>query len=134
MLRLTLYILIWFGSMGLAIFSSQNISPVTVKFLSLESIKVPIGLLLISCAGLGAVAITFVMTFLKSTQSINGNGTTSKIFNSQINNSTNSATNTPKSQPNNPQKNPKNEVSPNKRQSKSDPNNTWDSKWNDDWD
>jgi hypothetical protein len=125
MLRLTLYILIWLGSIGLAIFSSQNISPVTVKFLSLESIKVPVGLLLICCGGLGAVATTLIMTLLKSTQSINGNGQASRIFNS--------ATNIPKYQPNKPQKNIDNEDIPNKRRFKNDVNNTWDDDWSDDW-
>lgn len=125
MLRLTLYILIWFGSMGLAIFSSQNINPVTVKFLSLESIKVPVGMLLICCAGLGAVAMTLIMTFLKSAQSINSNGQTSSVFNS--------APNIPKPQSNYQQKNLNNEFIPKKRQSKSGVNNTWDDDWSDDW-
>ena len=63
MLRLLLYLSLWFGSMGLAIFSSQNIYLVTVKFIYLESIKLPLGLVLVFCAGLGAIAMTLLMEF-----------------------------------------------------------------------
>jgi len=130
MLRLTLYILIWLGSMGLAIFSSQNINPVTIKFLSLESIKLPIGLVLIFCAGLGAVALTLMMTFFTSVQSINNNSQFHKIFSSSFN----SSTKPDKTQSNNPEKNTKNEIKNNKYQYKNNPNNNWDSKWSDEWD
>jgi uncharacterized integral membrane protein len=63
MLRLLLYLCLWIGSMGLAIFSSQNIYTVTVKLGAFESIKLPLGLVLIFCAGLGAIVMTLFMGF-----------------------------------------------------------------------
>ncbi|WP_271251885.1 hypothetical protein [Pseudanabaena sp. Chao 1811] len=63
MMRLLLYLCLWIGSMGLAIFSSQNIYAVTVKLGAFESIKLPLGLVLIFCAGLGSVAMTLLMGF-----------------------------------------------------------------------
>ena len=62
MFRLLLYFCIWIGSMGVAIFASQNISPVTIKLGSLESIRLPLGLVLIFCAGFGSVLVTAVTT------------------------------------------------------------------------
>ena len=63
MLRLLLYLCLWFGSMGLTIFSSQNIYLVTIKFFYFESIKLPLALVLIFCAGLGAITMTLLMEF-----------------------------------------------------------------------
>lgn len=65
MLRLLLYLCLWIGSMGLAIFSSQNIYAVTVKLGTLESIRLPLGLVLIFCAGLGAIIMTLIMGFAR---------------------------------------------------------------------
>ena len=39
----------------IAIFSIQNIQDVSVKFLTLESITVPVGVLLAFCSGIGMV-------------------------------------------------------------------------------
>ncbi|MDX2256225.1 MAG: hypothetical protein NW214_11970 [Pseudanabaenaceae cyanobacterium bins.39] len=64
MTRILLYCFLWISAMGLAIFSSQNINLVTIRLASFESIKVPIGLLLIFCAGLGAVATSILMNFI----------------------------------------------------------------------
>ena len=66
MLRLLLYFGLWIGSMGLAIFASQNISLVTVKLGTLESIKLPLGLVLIFCTGLGATAMSVFMEFSRN--------------------------------------------------------------------
>jgi len=66
MLRLLLYFCLWIGSMGLAIFASQNISPVTVKLGTLESIKLPLGLVLIFCTGLGAITMSVFMEFSRN--------------------------------------------------------------------
>jgi len=44
--------------MGVAIFATQNMSLVEVRFINLSSIPVPLGLALVSSAGLGAVAMT----------------------------------------------------------------------------
>ena len=40
---------------AIAIFSIQNIQDVSVKFLTLESITVPVGVLLAFCSGIGMV-------------------------------------------------------------------------------
>ena len=65
-MQLLLYLLLWIGSIGLAIFSNQNIYLVTVKLASLESIKLPLGLVLIFCVGLGAFLVTFLVAFSKA--------------------------------------------------------------------
>ncbi len=44
--------------MAVAIFATQNMGLVEVKFINLTSIPVPLGLALVSSAGLGAVAMT----------------------------------------------------------------------------
>ncbi|MCS6959804.1 MAG: LapA family protein [Pseudanabaenaceae cyanobacterium SKYGB_i_bin29] len=44
--------------MGVAIFASQNLSPVSISFLWFQSIPLPLGLVLISCGGLGGVCLT----------------------------------------------------------------------------
>ncbi len=44
--------------MGVAIFATQNMELVEIKFISLTSIPMPLGLALVSSAGLGAVAMT----------------------------------------------------------------------------
>jgi cytoskeletal protein RodZ len=44
--------------MGVAIFATQNTLLVTVKFLAFESINLPLGLVLVFNAGLGAIAAT----------------------------------------------------------------------------
>lgn len=40
---------------AIAIFSIQNIQDVSVKFLNLESITVPVGVLLAFCSGIGMI-------------------------------------------------------------------------------
>ena len=57
MIRLSLYIFLWVTSMAIAIFATQNIHLVNLRFFTLESIKLPLGLVLIFCAGLGATFI-----------------------------------------------------------------------------
>ena len=66
-MRLLLYFFLWISSLGLAIFSSQNIYPIAVKFISFESIKLPLGLVLIFCAGLGATSMAFLQTSIQFT-------------------------------------------------------------------
>ncbi|NMF57569.1 LapA family protein [Pseudanabaena yagii] len=63
MLRLLLYFCLWIGSVGLAIFASQNIYPVTVKLGTFESIKLPLGLVLIFCTGAGSITMSLFMEF-----------------------------------------------------------------------
>ncbi len=62
MIRLSLYIFLWITSMAIAIFATQNTYLVNIRFLSLESIKLPLGLLLVFCGGLGAIFVTFWQT------------------------------------------------------------------------
>ena len=52
------YLVLWFLLMGVAIFATQNIDLIEVKFINLTSIPVPLGLALVSSAGLGALALT----------------------------------------------------------------------------
>jgi hypothetical protein len=65
MIRLSLYVFIWIASMAIAIFATQNISLVSIRLLNFESIKLPLGLVLVSCGGLGGIFINFWQTSLK---------------------------------------------------------------------
>jgi hypothetical protein len=62
MLRLSLYLFLWLTSMAIAIFATQNTSLVNLRLFNFESIKLPLGLLLVFCGGLGAVFINFWQT------------------------------------------------------------------------
>jgi hypothetical protein len=64
MIRLSLYIFLWFGSMAIAIFATQNTSFVSLRFFSFESIKLPLGLVLIFCTGCGATFVNVWQTSL----------------------------------------------------------------------
>ncbi len=44
--------------MGVAIFAPQNTLLIAIKFLAFESINLPLGLVLVFSAGLGAIAVT----------------------------------------------------------------------------
>ncbi|MFN7297142.1 MAG: hypothetical protein ACK5VA_09400 [Pseudanabaena sp.] len=57
MIRLSLYIFLWIGAMAIAIFATQNTFLVNLRFFTFESIKLPLGLVLIFCAGFGATCI-----------------------------------------------------------------------------
>lgn len=58
MLRILVYGLLWILLMGVAIFATQNTVLVTIKFFTFESINLPLGLVLVFSAGLGAIAAT----------------------------------------------------------------------------
>jgi len=62
MIRTSIYFLLMFFLMGVSIFATQNQQLVNLKFspifISLESINLPLGLVLIFSAGLGSIAIT----------------------------------------------------------------------------
>ena len=62
MIRLSLYIFLWIGSMAIAIFATQNTFLVNLRFFAFESIKLPLGLVLIFCAGCGATCINIWQT------------------------------------------------------------------------
>ncbi|MEE3717782.1 LapA family protein [Tumidithrix elongata RA019] len=65
MIRILLYFWLWFLSMGIAIFATQNTLSITLKFLVFDSIKLPLGLVLVFCAGVGAIAVTILQSFPK---------------------------------------------------------------------
>jgi hypothetical protein len=50
--------------MAIAIFATQNTSLVNLRLFNFESIKLPLGLLLVFCGGFGAVFINFWQTFI----------------------------------------------------------------------
>jgi uncharacterized integral membrane protein len=58
MIQVLVYGLLWILLMGVAIFATQNTLFVTIKFLAFESINLPLGLVLVFSAGLGAIAVT----------------------------------------------------------------------------
>ncbi len=62
MIRLSLYVFLWIGSMAIAILATQNTYPVNLRLFSLESIKFPLGLVLVFSAGLGATCINLWQT------------------------------------------------------------------------
>ncbi len=64
MLRLSLYLFLWLTSMAIAVFATQNTNLVNLRLFNLESIKLPLGLLLVFCGGLGAVLINTWQTAL----------------------------------------------------------------------
>lgn len=62
MLRTLVYVLLWLLLMGVAIFATQNIFMVSLKFLAFQSINLPLGLVLVFSAGLGAILMTMLQT------------------------------------------------------------------------
>lgn len=125
MLRLSLYLFLWISSMGLAIFSNQNIYPVTIKLGFFESIKLPLGLVLIFSAGLGAIAITLLTEISRKTlQSPFPNISQFTNFPNKTSFSKNSTA------PKNPSKNPSKNSSKNEKQK---PKDDFDDTWDDDW-
>ena len=62
MIRVLVYGLLWILLMGVAIFATQNTLLIAIKFLTFESINVPLGLVLVFSAGLGAIAMTIWQT------------------------------------------------------------------------
>ncbi len=60
----TIIIALWLGA--IAIFSIQNITEVSLKFLTFESIKLPVGVLLSFCVGGGMVVGSLVPLLWKS--------------------------------------------------------------------
>jgi uncharacterized integral membrane protein len=58
---------------AIAIFSIQNIQEVSLKFLNFESIKLPIGVLLAFCLGIGFILGSFLPLMWQSSRQINRN-------------------------------------------------------------
>ena len=59
MMRLSLYFFLWMLSIAIAIFAGQNTYLVNLKFFSFESVKLPLGVVLVFSAGLGAIFVNF---------------------------------------------------------------------------
>jgi uncharacterized integral membrane protein len=62
MIRLSLYIFLWIGSVAIAIFATQNTLLVNLRLFTFESINLPLGLVLIFCAGCGALYVNIWQT------------------------------------------------------------------------
>ena len=53
--------LMWAGYVvAIAIFSIQNVAPVSLKFLTLQSISIPLGVLLTLCGAVGMIIGWFI--------------------------------------------------------------------------
>ncbi len=65
-LIIALLLAFWLGA--IAVFSIQNITAVSLKFLVWESIKLPIGVLLSLCVGGGLIMGSFLPLLLKTSK------------------------------------------------------------------
>lgn len=57
---------VWIGA--IAILSIQNITPVSLRFLNIESIELPVGLVLAFSVGVGAIAAALVPALWRFTE------------------------------------------------------------------
>jgi uncharacterized integral membrane protein len=62
MTRVALYFLLCLLLVAVAIFASQNIQTVSISFLVWQSINLPLGLVLVFCAGFGGLVATVIQT------------------------------------------------------------------------
>jgi hypothetical protein len=108
--------------MGIAIFASQNIFSVTIRLGSLESISLPVGLVMIFCGGVGAVLMTSLTTLSQTSIKFT-------LPNINKNSKVNSKIPFAKQQPKQQQTKVKKEFTKKKSQYKDD----FDDDWNDDW-
>ncbi|MEI6429110.1 MAG: LapA family protein [Pseudanabaena sp. ELA607] len=75
MLRLIGYLLLALWSMGVAIFATQNTDLITIKLFSLTSMRVPLGLCLVLCFGVGTlVAAGLAVIFGRKSPAIAAKG------------------------------------------------------------
>ncbi|MBD2066664.1 LapA family protein [Leptolyngbya sp. FACHB-671] len=51
---------------AIALISVQNARPVTIQFLFLQSVEIPLGLVLASCVALGMVGVAIVLPLWRS--------------------------------------------------------------------
>ncbi|WP_055073544.1 hypothetical protein [Pseudanabaena sp. 'Roaring Creek'] len=58
MLRLSLYLFLWIMTLAIAVFAGQNTYLVNLKLFSLQSIKLPLGVVLVFSTGLGATFVS----------------------------------------------------------------------------
>lgn len=122
MIRIIVYVLLLVLLMGVAIFATQNLFTVTIKLLVFQSINLPLGLVLVFCAGIGGVVITFLQVGL-STSSNNFSPSQSSAFSQEFSNSSSRPSSTSSSSTSTKFQ------SPPKRSNSSD----WDDDGNDDW-
>ncbi|MCP6759776.1 MAG: LapA family protein [Fischerella sp. CENA71] len=71
---LTIIILV-FWIMAVALLSVQNATPVSLKFLSFQSIQLPVGLLLAFCAAVGMIGMGLLQPLWRLTASEQNNFT-----------------------------------------------------------
>ncbi|MDF5718661.1 MAG: LapA family protein [Rhizonema sp. NSF051] len=55
---------------AIAVLSVQNAQPVSIKFLTFESIKIPVGLVLAFCAGVGIIGMALLQPLLEIDSSV----------------------------------------------------------------
>ncbi len=118
--------------MGVAIFATQNTLLITIKFLAIESINLPLGLVLVFSAGLGAIA----MTTWQNTQVIESEPpmpSTSKQNGDRDNFSSYSSYRASSSKASSASSKPKDTSSSAKNPPKDTQANDFDEEWDDDW-
>ncbi|ARV63291.1 DUF1049 domain-containing protein [Nostocales cyanobacterium HT-58-2] len=57
-LLISIVVAVWV--VGIAIFSVQNAEPVSLRFLTFQSIQIPVGLVLAFCAGVGIIGMALL--------------------------------------------------------------------------
>ncbi|QLE56193.1 LapA family protein [Nostoc sp. TCL26-01] len=70
-LFISLVVAIWI--MAIAIISVQNATPVSLKFLTFQSIQIPVGLVLAFSTGMGLIAMAILQPLWGVAGSLNGN-------------------------------------------------------------
>ncbi|BAZ12315.1 hypothetical protein NIES4071_41450 [Calothrix sp. NIES-4071] len=68
-------LLIAFWVIAIAIVAIQNAEPVSLRFLSYQSIQIPFGLLLAFSAGIGIIGMAFLLPLWGLSSSVRGNST-----------------------------------------------------------
>ncbi len=77
MIRIGLYFLLSWLLVAVAIFASQNLQLVSINFLIWQSVNLPVGLVLVVCAGLGGLAVT-ILQILSWSSTVNANPDSTK--------------------------------------------------------
>ena len=129
MIRVLVYGLLWILLMGVAIFATQNTLLIAIKFLTFESINLPLGLVLVFSAGLGAIAVTVWQNMQiaesepSTTQQVSDRGNFSSYSAYRASTSSDSSASTKSTSPSKSAKN----------NPKDSPYNDFDEEWDDDW-
>ncbi len=64
----SLVVALWVSA--IALIAIQNATPVSLQFLGLRTVEIPLGLLLAFSASLGMIGTTFVLGMLQSTKNL----------------------------------------------------------------